>query len=283
MSKKSIPEWKLEWYLMGALPAGESRSIAVRERSDAVLRGRIDALRASNAQILTERPEAARRALNAVIKYSNVCAAEAPRPRQRSRSAAPRWALPALACAVLLIVLPIYMVMTDSTGGLAEDGPETAIYGTRIKGDGVDEAPMLEVWRKIGNAAEMLEQNAAVRAGDIVQLRYAVPKSCYGALVSMDGRGLLTVHLAGDSGRAAQLMPGRSIALKSAYRLDDAPAFEAFYLITAANDFDMESVKRTLAGADHPIDDGQSLSMQEKQVTAFTIRKIGKDGVNGVN
>jgi len=284
MSKKSIPTWKLEWYLMGALPARESRAIAALERSDAALRGRIDALRASNAEILAECPEqAAREAQNAIIKYENCIAGAPSRQQNRSvwnRGVTPRWAVPALACAAMLVILPVYVILTDNAIWQASDDPETATYGTRIKGDDEYTAPSLEVWRKIGNAAEMLEPNAAARAGDIIQLRYAVSKSCYGALVSIDGRGLLTVHLSGKNGKAAPLAPGHSVALKSAYRLDDAPAFEVFYLITANEIFDLESVKLKLMGANHPIGDGESLSLPKKRVTTFTLRKIGKDGAN---
>jgi hypothetical protein len=127
----------------------------------------------------------------------------------------------------------------------------------RAKGTGTP--PSIEVWRKNGAEAERLTPEALARSGDVVQLRYIVPTSCYGAVMSVDGRGALTVHLSGDSGKAAPLKSGRPIALSDAYQLDDAPLFETFYLVTAKDNFDIESVKRSLP--------------EDGLITAFTLKK----------
>jgi len=252
MNGNNIPKWKLEWYLAGSLSPQESVTIAELELSDEELRARIDALRASNAEILAKyRPP--------VVSWKTNSLSQ-----KLFSGSFMRWTIPALACAALLIVLPLQMQK--------ENVPEE-IYATRTKGEIGEEAPGLEVWRKSGDSAEKLSPEAAVKAGDIVQLRYIVPHSCYGALLSMDGRGVLTVHLSGNDDRAAPLTPGRPIALKTSYKLDDAPAFEAFYLITALESFYLDSVKKVLMDVKHPISDEQSLELAQKQVTAFTLRK----------
>jgi hypothetical protein len=268
-SNNIIPKWKLEWYLIGALPADESARIAALERSDGELRGRIAALRESNAAILAEYPPVV------MAGRARQCAFAADVPGGVRASARDsqgwgfvrHWTVPAFACAALLAVLPVYMVMTGA------QEPAAAVYATRTKGAAEAAPPSLEVWRKAGEGAEKLNPEAAVSAGDIVQLRYTVPDSCYGALVSMDGRGVLTVHLSGGDGKAAALTPGRPVALKTSYKLDDAPAFEAFYLITARDNFDLESIRRKLLAAKHPIGDGRSLPLVEKQMLAFTLIK----------
>ena len=76
---------------------------------------------------------------------------------------------------------------------------------------------------------------------------------------------MLTVHLSGDSGKAAPLTSGRPIALSDAYQLDDAPLFETFYLVTAKDNFDIESVKRSLLD--------KKYLPKDQLITAFTLRK----------
>jgi anti-sigma factor RsiW len=272
MNGNNVPVWKLERYLLGELPADELGAIAALERSDDDLRGRVAALRTSDAEILEKYPPAwmAR-------KVKQASAAAAGSVRHSGRLGVPRWAIPVFACAALLLMLPI--IPRD-----AMDNPENAVvYEDRVKGgvSGLAAAgPRLEIWRKAGDGAERLAPDETVQDGDIIQLRYTVPKSCYGALVSMDGRGVLTVHLSGDNGKAAQLTPGRPVALETAYQLDDAPKYEAFYLITAPKIFDLETVKMTLMNANHPIDDGQGLPLPQKQVTAFTLRKFSEKCIN---
>jgi len=272
-NKNHVPDWKLERYLLGELPADELAGIAALESGDDELRGRIAALGDGNAAILAKYPPAwmARKASLASAGESGGAGVSGSTVRHRG---IPRWAGPVFACAALLVIIPLYMFSADTAGGA-----EAVVYENRVKGDLVTN-PSLEVWRKAGDDAEKLTPGTAVREGDIVQLRYIVPKSCYGALVSMDGRGVLTVHLSGSDGGAVPLTPGRPIALKTSYQLDDAPKYEAFYLITASDKFDLEAVKLKLMGASHPLGSGQETALPEKQVTAFTLKKLGGDSIN---
>jgi hypothetical protein len=269
---KPIPVWKLERYLLGELSAGEIEAIRETERSNVELRGRIDALRAEGAELLRKHP-------------LKTAAASKPACPFWARMDIYRWALPAFACAALLVILPMRLLQPPTVPPLLAsiDTPINTLVnasvnnnmngmtdeGTRVKGA----VAGIEVWRKAGESAERLAPEAAARAGDIVQLRYAVPESCYGALVSVDGRGVLTVHLSGDSGKAAPLTPGRLVALKSSYQLDDAPKFEAFYLITAADNFDIDGVERALRRLEHPLDGGRKTLPQNQNVSSFTLRK----------
>jgi len=276
MNKNHVPDWKLEDYLLGELPPGEFEAICELERADESVRLRIEALRASNEEILAKYPPELVLGKSAP-RFAGV---RGPSRQRRSRGGIPRWAVPAFACAALLLILPVWVILPTSSDG----AEETVVYNTRTKGD-VEAAglthPALEVWRKSGDDAERLAPETAVREGDVVQVRYIVPESCYGALVSMDGRGVMTVHLAADNGKAAPLTPGRPVALGTSYKLDDAPAFEAFYLITAAWEFDLKAVNPVLKSAKHPIGDGQTLPLPQKQVTAFVLRKFSNG--NGAN
>jgi len=284
MNKNYVPDWKLERYLLGELPKREIEAIAALERDDEELRGRVAALRASNDEILAQYPpalmaEKARAAL-AGEPGSSVKPARNGKPaflRKPARARKPlflwnqknlsRWAVPAFVCAAALICLPTRVFPPASYNGVDGQGDGD---GIRIKGL----APSLEVWRKAGESAEKLAPQAVARAGDIVQLRYIVPKFCYGALISIDGRGVLTVHLSDDSGKAAPLIPGRPIALNNSYQLDDAPDFETFYLITSAYIFDVNSAVEALKIAGYPLDaNGEVKSAEKRQITGFTLLK----------
>lgn len=284
MNKAIVPDWKLERYLMGELPFEEITALRELERRDNTLRARLAVLREGRDVILARFPPPPKIAegivdIIAAERIGGDCADRTGKDVSVNKSAAggraghlrepsagrsfafPRWAVPVFACAALLILLPVWMML-----------PETSVSENRIK-SGVAADPMIEVWRKAGASAERLAPETAVRTGDIVQLRYSVPENCYGALVSVDGRGVLTVHLAGDNGKAARLTAGHPVALNMSYQLDDAPAFEAFYLITASDSFDLKTLERMLKDADHPINNGKTLPLPQTQVTAFTLRK----------
>jgi len=267
MKKDYVPDWKLERYLLGELPAADLEAIAALEQNDDGLRARLDALRASNDEILAKYPPAwmARRSARVV------------EPRHSwDWKIFSRWAIPAFVCAAALICLPTHVFSPAAITGTAYNaskGQERFADvgdGIRIKGL----TPSIEVWRKTGENAEKLSPDATARAGDIVQLRYVVPKFCYGALISIDGRGVLTVHLSGDDGKAAPLTPGRPIALNNSYQLDDAPDFETFYLITSAHIFDVNSAVEALKIAGYPLDtNGEVKLAGKRQITGFTLLK----------
>jgi len=257
---KPLSDWTLERYMLGDLSAAESEAIGVQERDDTALRERLAAMRRNNAEILESYPPAwmARRVATAYAQRT----AQAKKPRT---NILPRFAIPVVVCVALLILLPIGLRTVPKSGQSTDID-----YEDRVKGVGL-KTPVLEVWRKEGDTARKLAPLSFAKAGDLVQLRYAVPEFCYGALVSVDSRKLLTVHLSGVSGAAAPLTPGGFVALDMSYQLDDAPQFEVFYLITASEKFDVDSVAQTLVNENQPVDrwDGR----YHTKITAFTLRK----------
>jgi len=143
----------------------------------------------------------------------------------------PAWALPLAAAAAALVVL-----------GLPVLAPEGASGPERIKGTG---APLLTVYRQGPSGAEKLGAGALVRPGDVLQAAYAVTGPVQGAVLSVDGDGNVTVHLARE-GRSVALAPGGEHYLDFSYELDRAPRFEVFFLVTSARPFDLEPVRQTL-------------------------------------
>jgi len=61
-------------------------------------------------------------------------------------------------------------------------------------------------------------------------------------IVSIDGRGSVTVHLPVHGDQAAALASGDTVLLDHAYQLDDAPRFERFHFVTAQAPFAVATV-----------------------------------------
>jgi len=141
------------------------------------------------------------------------------------------WALPLAAAAALLIF--VGSPNSPFSGGV---GPLE-----RIKGSG----DSLVVYRQGQTGAEKLAPRATVRPGDVLQVAYQVSRPQQGALLSLDGDGNVTVHLAKD-GHSVALVPGAERRLDFSYELDRAPRFEVFFLFTADKAFDLEAVRQRL-------------------------------------
>jgi hypothetical protein len=178
---------------------------------DPTLRARVDAIEASNREILaTHSPRVAASVI-------------------RERFAAPRlpsaaWVRRAFAVAASLAVVGAGLgVLRLREGGI--DAPAE----TRIKGL----TPHLGVFRQTPAGVEALADGSLARDGDLVQLTYQAAGRRFGVILSIDGRGVVTVHHPRDGRQAARLVPGQAVRLPSAYRLDDAPGWERFVLVTA--------------------------------------------------
>ena len=139
----------------------------------------------------------------------------------------------AAAAAMLVMGLILPGIMTESTGF---DPAGT----TRIKGKA--EAG-LTLYRNTGLSTEVLDENSTAREGDLIQLGYSVSAEMpYGIILSIDGRGIVTRHLAPEGQLAEKLVPGGEHLLDFAYELDDAPLFETFYLLVSDRPFPVDPV-----------------------------------------
>jgi len=139
------------------------------------------------------------------------------------------WAVPLATAAVLLLVTIPFNPF--SPGSLE-----------RIKGSG---DPVLTVYRQGSGLAEKLTPSSSVRAGDVLQAAYQVTKPLQGAILSVDGGGNVTTHLAKE-GRSVALVPGGEHPLEFSYELDRAPRYEVFFLFTSDRAFDLEPLRQIL-------------------------------------
>ncbi len=242
------PDWLVERLHAGDLPSGEAERVRARLEAEGGL-GRLEALRADDAAFREAHPPGP--ALGEIRRRAAGWRAGAARP---GRLSSPEWApaalvlaparraawrralVPALAMAAVVVFAVVLVPRGGEVIGPADPGTE----GTRVKGVG---APRLEVHRRLpGGEPEALAAGAAVRAGDLLQLSYVAAGTSYGVVVSIDGRGAVTLHLPEGGGRAVALHRGKAVALEHAYQLDDAPGFERFFLVTGKDPFDAGAV-----------------------------------------
>ena len=172
--------------------------------------------------------------------------------------------------AVLVVAFGIFSVVvlnrqTDIVNeSSATSGMDVAMAdvdnGTRIKGMTAG----LEVWKKMGDSAVQMVNLGEAREGDEIQLRYRVPQKCFGMLFSMDGNGTVTMHM-GEGNRAVELEPGKMTTLPFAYKLDNAPKFEKFFLLTSGEMFEFDG---------NDID--KTLKKDGVESVSFTLRKVEK-------
>ena len=252
-----IPDWKLEKYLTGDLPAEEMREIREMEATDEIFAGRVKMLREDNAAILKRLPfEKLSEKIAMMPGRSNAGAGNTVRVNFKLVKLA---AAAALVLAVVTVALFSQRSLSEQNTQLMEVAMAdvSGDDGVRIKGL----SARMEVWKKTGDSAVQMENLGEAREGDEIQLRYAVAEKCFGLLFSMDGNGTITMHM-GHENRAVELEPGKMTTLPFAYKLDNAPKFEKFFFLTSKDEFELN------AG-----DIDASLKQEGVKTVSLTLRK----------
>lgn len=241
----TIPDYLLEQYALGELPSEEMQRLDRRLEADPTLQARLATLRASNAEICAAHPpgEFARAVERRARGGATVASAK--------RSHGPRarlWMIlaPATAAVALLAFVMVKQYPVPWRGG---DPARTASYRevTREKG-----RPALRIYRRSGARVDSLRDTAVAAAGDILQLSYIPFGRLHGVIVSLDGRGAVTLHFPAGADRSTELDLRGETLLPHAYELDDAPDFERFFLVTSSGPIDVPAVlsaARGLAGS----------------------------------
>ena len=259
-----ISDFKLERYLLGELPEGEMQALREREACDEIFAARVKQLREEGKRFLAENPFDAIEERIEAAEGMDCHVADAP----RNDVDAGRNILWLKVAAALIIALGVFsMVLLNRdvetfAGERAsmEVAMADADNGIRIKGMQAS----LEVWKKTGDSAVQMVNLGEASEGDEIQLRYRVPQKCFGMLFSMDGNGTITMHM-GDGSKAIELEPGKMTTLPFAYKLDNAPKFEKFFLLTSEKAFEIDG---------NDID--KSLKQSGVENVSFTLRKVAK-------
>jgi len=155
-----------------------------------------------------------------------------------------------LAGALLMMASGVAFIVTDSFAALLVAGlavvlvstlsrqPAHILEATRLKGL----KPHLEVYRQSGSRAEALAAGGTVHPGDVLQIGYIAAAQPYGLILSIDGRGTVTLHFPASASAPSRLAGDGPVLLDYAYKLDDAPQFERFFLVTAQRAIPVEAV-----------------------------------------
>lgn len=184
----------------------------------------------------------------------------------------------AAAALVLAFLLPLAW-----TGEEGVPGTEDI---TRVKGSSAGE---LKIFRQRGAATELLEDRSYASEGDLVQMGYRLPRGMdYALIVSIDGRGIVTRHLAPAGQVTPRAEESGFTLLGFSYQLDDAPEFETFYLVASDQPFPVDPVvdilSREARGREEELDiprlirssDLDSEGIGKLKQVAVTIRKEEK-------
>jgi hypothetical protein len=228
----------LERYVQGSASAVEKARV---EASPEAMT-RVEELRRDSTALLTAHPPAN----VAALVRARAAAAD-------KRTVRPfLWLAPvvAVACAVLFIAMP------------REDGE-----GIRLKGV----KPHLTLYRQVGTSSEKLASGSAAHPGDTVQLAYLAGEATYGAIVSVDGRGNVTVHVptSGDG----KLSQKNEVLLPRAYTLDDAPRFERFVFVAGLKPVDVARLQKLLRATPELEAEKLREGLNAASVDVFTLRK----------
>ena len=267
-----ISDFKVERYLLGELSEEEMAALQKREAEDEIFAARVRAMREENARILADNPfasledrvkDSARDCFAAGAARNDVGEGRSVSLPNRSFNA---WWLKVAAALVIMVGISAIVssnrnVATYERGNASmEVAMAETDNSTRIKGMQAS----LEVWKKTGDSAVQMVNLGEAREGDEIQLRYRVPQKCFGMLISMDGNGTITMHM-GEGNKSVELEPGKMTTLPFAYKLDNAPKFEKFFLLTSQNSFEIDG---------NDIDKG--LKQAGVENVSFTLRKVEK-------
>lgn len=194
--RDAVPELLVERLRLGELSSQE----AARVRERLARADELDRLRVPDEPGFSRMPDALRERLARTRER------EASRRRHASRG----WSLAVTAASFATMAL----VLALPTAGLRDKGGE---------------APALVVYRQLTTQRdhEALADGARARPGDLLQLGYRPGSERAVAIYSIDGRGIVTTHLGPTRAAAANEQ-----RLPTAFRLDDAPGFERFLLVT---------------------------------------------------
>ena len=232
MSHETVPDLLLERLALDELPEDEAAALRARVAGDAVLEERLGRIVRDNRLALAEMWPVA---LAGRVRRARVPAHETRRPPVL-------WLGLAAAAVAGAVFLPRVLAPAVRPGAL----PATpAAEEIRHKGLG----PRLRLFRKTKEGSETLADGALCRPGDLIRVSYHAEGQVYGAILSVDGRGAVTLHLPTRGTQAVALRSGEAVLLDQAYELDDAPRFECFYLVTGAAPFDLEPVRTAVARA----------------------------------
>jgi hypothetical protein len=244
MKENRIPDLFIEKLLLDELPKRKKEELL----KDPMVQRRITELKAANQKILDEYPPGEMaRAIQRRARQGEAPQAEAERTRstgdkgERPISAAARrgtfgWPrlVPVAGFALVVLVGGLLLI----TRGPSVFAPRSPAEEVRLKGGGA----YLTVYKQTATGAQALESGDAVAERNNLQIGYVAGTNRYGAILSIDGRGTVTLHYPVSAAADPSLEAGGEVILPFSYALDDAPDFERFFFVVSEKPFSVNEV-----------------------------------------
>ena len=263
-----ITDWLLEQYVLAELPPQQMRELRQQIAADHDLARRIEAINSSNAALKKTCPSIpfARR----VINDPRLATPSIPRQKSTWLNSVAHFMRQGLTQHTAKLTTAVSLLFAVFITAIALTPAPNVDTGVRLKGV----QPCFTVYRLVNEANIELEGNVVLHEQDRIQLTYVAAGKAFGYLVSVDGNGVLTPHLA-DGTDAAPLSNSGETQLTTAYQLDDAPDFERFFFITANEPFAIKNIDAAinLLVADDTVATG-NLELPTTQSTPFTVSSL---------
>jgi hypothetical protein len=234
MNQELLNDYYLERYVLGELPDEEAEKIRRQVSGNPGIEAMLKEIESSNHDILTLYPPLSVKA--SLITRMNEMQSKPTRFSLR------RVLYISSALATFLIFLFLILpVILEKTGTEPFDSrPEQSV----VKGVPVIDLSQTQllIFRKIDDQVEMMTDREQAKAGDLLQLAYVAADESHGMILSIDGRGSVTLHFPAEKGGSTELEQRRESFLPNAIELDDAPDFERFFFVTSGSQIDVENV-----------------------------------------
>ncbi len=258
--EERMPQLMLERLSRGEAEVDSVYADRLEALSSEELEVRLQELRDDDARTL-----AAHTPEDMVARIEARRASGAPRRARRAVSRRGGWfAGLAVAAAVAAAVAYGPSVRVEEVASASSPDEVVRIKGAR---------PEVSIWLKVGGEATRLERGDEVAERDVVQVRYRSGGRRHGVIVSLDGRGVVTIHHPSEPGGSTALDRGGDVTLGYGYELDDAPEYERFFMIAADEELDARSVSEALEteGVDGA---RRGWEVSGHDVDEFTLRKV---------
>lgn len=241
MNKEPHIDYYLERYALGELPEEDAREIRRQASINPDVQEALENIESSNRTVLLRYPPPA-------VKERLLARLAEDRERKNDKGRLigmtflrrTLYISSAFAAALLLLVFVLPSLKKQNVGEEPWVGEE---YFQAKGTEALDlSKTQLLVYRKSNDRVEMLADGSLSKEGDLLQLAYVAAQAPYGIILSIDGRGAITLHYPSEKGDATGLAQNKKVLLPNAIELDDAPGFERFFFLTSESPIDPASI-----------------------------------------
>lgn len=270
MKNNSLSRWHIEQFAAGELDPVARRQFEEQMRDDPELQRLVSEIQAENKQFSQTHPfERTKMAMQAGQVQRVVV-----RPAMQRNSL---WVATAFASvAALLVSLSVFLSPTPTPTPTSEISVAAYNGADTVRLKGVK--PRLRIFKRLDTGSEELVDGAFVAPNETLQLRYLAGGYPFGAIVSIDGGGGVTLHYPANAQTSSALAQNGEIALPYAYQLDNAPRFEKFVFVLSSKPLivskilDLARQQQALSGN---IDVKKLELPAEAEALTMTLRKGG--------